>query len=54
MPLGPVTFSLADLYWEGGAGDRGTISRNYFRFGADSPAPCRGRDRLVHLAPECP
>ena len=35
--LGPVTFSLADLYWEGGAGDRGTISRNYFRFGADSP-----------------
>ena len=35
--LGPVTFSLADLYWEGGAGDRGTLSRNYFRFGADSP-----------------
>ena len=35
--LGPVTFSLADLYWEGGAGDRSTISRNYFRFGADSP-----------------
>ena len=31
--LGPVTFSLADLYWEGGAGDRSTISRNYFRFG---------------------
>ncbi len=35
--LGPVTFSLADLYWEGGAGARSTISRNYFRFGADSP-----------------
>ena len=35
--LGPVTFSLADLYWEGGAGDRGTVSRSYFRFGADSP-----------------
>lgn len=35
--LGPVTFSLADLYWEGGAGDRNTISRNYFHFGADSP-----------------
>ena len=35
--LGPVTLSLADLYWEGGAGDRGTVSRSYFRFGADSP-----------------
>ena len=35
--IGPVTFSLADLYWEGGAGDRSTISRNYFRFGSDSP-----------------
>lgn len=35
--LGPVTLSLADLYWQGSASDRGTISRNYFRFGADSP-----------------
>lgn len=35
--LGPVTLSLADLYWEGSSADRGTISRNYFRFGADSP-----------------
>lgn len=35
--LGPVTFSLANLYWEGGAADRGTVSRNYFRFGNDSP-----------------
>ncbi len=35
--LGPVTFSLADLYWEGSAADRGTLSRNYFHFGSDSP-----------------
>lgn len=36
--LGPVAFSLADLYWEGGNSDRsGSISRNYFHFGADSP-----------------
>ena len=35
--LGPVTFSLADLYWEGSANERTTINRNYFRFGADSP-----------------
>lgn len=35
--LGPVTFSLADLYWEGSAADRDVISRNYFHFGADSP-----------------
>lgn len=35
--LGPVTISLADLYWEGSAADRNTISRNYFHFGADSP-----------------
>lgn len=35
--LGPVTFSLADLYWEGGSNSRDVISRNYFRFGSDSP-----------------
>lgn len=35
--LGPVTFSLADLYWEGSAANRDVISRNYFHFGADSP-----------------
>lgn len=35
--LGPVTISLADLYWEGGAGDRSLVSRNYFHFGSDSP-----------------
>lgn len=35
--LGPVTFSLADLYWEGSADDRKLISHNYFRFGSDSP-----------------
>lgn len=35
--FGPVALSLADLYWEGSAADRSTTSRNYFRFGADSP-----------------
>lgn len=35
--IGPVTVSLADLYWEGSSADRGTISRNYFHFGDDSP-----------------
>lgn len=35
--LGPVTLSLADLYWEGSAIDRGGVARNYFHFGADSP-----------------
>lgn len=46
--LGPVTFSLADLYWEGGAGDRGTVSRSYFRFGADSPHRSRGGHHMAH------
>lgn len=35
--LGPVTLSLADLYWEGTAGDRNLIGHNYFHFGKDSP-----------------
>lgn len=35
--LGPVTLSLADLYWEGGAGSRDLISRNYFTFDNHSP-----------------
>lgn len=35
--LGPVTFSLADLYWEGTAANRDLISHNYFHFGSDSP-----------------
>lgn len=35
--LGPVTLSLADLYWEGTAGDREPISRNYFTFDNHSP-----------------
>ena len=35
--LGPVTLSLADLYWEGGAGDRGLVNRNYFTFDGRSP-----------------
>ncbi len=35
--LGPVTLSLADLYWEGGAGNRDLISRNYFTFDNHSP-----------------
>lgn len=35
--IGPVTVSLADLYWEGSSADRGVISRNYFDFGATSP-----------------
>ena len=35
--LGPVTLSLADLYWEGGAGNRDLISRNYFTFDSNSP-----------------
>ena len=48
--LGPVTFSLADLYWEGGAGDRSTISRNYFRFGADSPHRVEAGVSVVHIA----
>lgn len=34
--VGPVTFSLADLYWEGSA-TRESVSRNYFDFGASSP-----------------
>ena len=35
--LGPVTLSLADLYWTGAYTDRESVDRNYFRFGADSP-----------------
>lgn len=35
--LGPVTLSVADLYWEGSSADRGTTDRNYFDFGATSP-----------------
>lgn len=35
--LGPVTISLADLYWEGSAASRDLISHNYFHFGSDSP-----------------
>ena len=35
--LGPVTLSLADLYWEGSANVPGNIGRHYFRFGADAP-----------------
>lgn len=35
--LGPVTLSLADLYWEGGVGSRDPIERHYFTFGSDSP-----------------
>lgn len=35
--LGPVTLSLADLYWEGNAAERTTAARNYFDFGARSP-----------------
>lgn len=35
--LGPVTLSLADLYWEGGAGNRDPIDRNYFTFDNRSP-----------------
>lgn len=35
--LGPVTLSLADLYWEGGAGNRDLISRNYFTFDNHTP-----------------
>ncbi len=35
--LGPVTLSLADLYWEGGAGSRDPIERHYFSFGSRSP-----------------
>lgn len=35
--LGPVTLSLADLYWEGVAGNRDMISRNYFTFDNHSP-----------------
>ena len=35
--LGPVTLSLADLYWEGEAGNRDLISRNYFTFDNHSP-----------------
>lgn len=35
--LGSVTFSLADLYWEGSSVDRTAVSRNYFAFGSDSP-----------------
>lgn len=35
--LGPVTLSIADLYWEGSSGDRSAISRNYFTFDNRSP-----------------
>ena len=35
--LGPVTLSLADLYWTGAYTDRESVDRNYFRFGSDSP-----------------
>lgn len=35
--LGPVTLSLADLYWEGNAAERTTTTRYYFDFGAGSP-----------------
>lgn len=35
--LGPVTLSLADLYWEGGAGSREPIERHYFTFDSRSP-----------------
>lgn len=35
--LGPVTFFLSDLYWEGSASERNTISRNYFDFAKTSP-----------------
>ncbi len=34
---GPVTISLADLYWEGSYADRTSLSRNYFDFGKTSP-----------------
>ena len=46
--LGPVTLSLADLYWEGGAGNRDLISRNYFTFDNHSPHRIEvGASRLV-------
>ena len=35
--LGPVTLSLADLYWTGAYTDRESVDRNYFRFSSDSP-----------------
>ena len=35
--LGPVTLSLAALYWTGAYTDRESVDRNYFRFGSDSP-----------------
>ena len=35
--LGPVTLSLADLYWEGGAGDRGLVNGNDSTFDGRSP-----------------
>ena len=35
--IGSVTLSLADLYWEGGAGSRDLIERNYFTFDSNSP-----------------
>lgn len=35
--LGRVTFSLADLYWEGSSSESKPISHNYFHFGSDSP-----------------
>ena len=35
--LGPVTLSLADLYWEGSSADRGLPNRNYFTFDRNSP-----------------
>lgn len=35
--LGPVTLSVADLYWEGSSADRGLVNRHYFHFGSDSP-----------------
>ncbi len=35
--LGPVAFSLTDLWESGNTDCSGSISRNYFHFGADSP-----------------
>lgn len=32
-----LTFSLADLYWEGSATERNLVSHHYFDFGKDSP-----------------
>ena len=35
--LGPVTLSLADLYWTGAYTVRESVDRYFFRFGSDSP-----------------